>query len=365
MEASRIEREWLTMKRWTGVLAILMLALATSVGGTLAQTSTPQLDSPWEQIPVEGAMCARGTPYSFLAHSGSPAKLMVYFQGGGACWNADTCKPGGTFTDTVDFSDGVHYGGIFDLANPQNPVADYSIVVVTYCTGDVHTGQATREFSVGGEPITIHFDGFSNAQAVLAWVYAHYDHPSQLIVTGSSAGAYGAVFNAPYLLAHYPDAQATVFGDAGIGVVAPDWDGFNVWNTMANVAPQDQDVRSGATFTDDLYTAAAHAFPSANVAEYSSYGDQVQTGFYALMGGVREDWVVGLETSLADLDKLDNFRSYVGWGETHTVLSTPLFYLMQVNGVPFRDWFAHLIAHEPLDDVKCDDCVTPELASGN
>lgn len=345
------------------LLAVLLSLLAA--GSVVAQSSTAEPDSRWTQIPVEGAVCARGTPYSFFVHSGDPAKLMVYFQGGGACWDAATCKPGGTFDDTVQPDELNVYAGISDFDNPQNPVADYSVVVVAYCTGDVHTGHATQEFTVGDQPITIHFDGFTNAQAVLKWMYAHYDAPEQLIVTGSSAGAYGAIFNAPYILAHYPDAQATVFGDAGIGVTAAGWDGFETWNTAANFAPQDKDVPSGAGFTDGLYLAAAKAFPRANIAEYTSYGDAVQTGFYMLMGGAREDWVMGLENSVTSLSAVDNFRWYVGWGTTHTVLATPLFYMMQVDGVSFRDWFASLIAHQPVDNVKCGDCMTPEVAGGS
>ncbi len=349
------------IKRAIFIVLLLSLSLLL-VGSASAQTATPA--SPWTQIPLDGAVCARGTPYSFFVHSGSPDKLMVYFEGGGACWSADTCKPGGPYDSSVQPDELKPYGGIFDFSDARNSVADYSVVVVAYCTGDVHTGQATGDFTVGDQPLTIHFDGFSNAQAVLEWVYAHYAHPTHLIVTGSSAGAYGAVFHAPYLLAHYPDAQATVLGDAGIGVVAPGWDGFETWNTLANVAPQDQNVTSGLTFTDDLYAAAARAFPKAAVAEYTSYSDQVQTGFYMLMGGAREDWVVGLETSMAELDKLDNFRSYVGWGTSHVVLVTPLFYQMQVDGLSFRDWFANLIAGQPVTNVKCADCDTPELASG-
>ncbi len=335
------------------------------VGSVWAQDSTSEPDAGWTQIPVEGATCARGTPYSFFVHEGNPAKLMVYFQGGGACWNANSCKPGGPFDSSVEADELERYAGIFDFANPQNPVADYTVVVATYCTGDVHTGAAAQTYRVGETDMTIHFDGFSNARAVLEWVYAHYEQHSQLIVSGSSAGAYGAVFNAPYLLAHYPDAQATVFGDAGIGVLPAEWDGFSTWGTRTNVALKDEASVSSAEFTNQLYTAAAQAFPKASFAQYTSYSDAVQTGFYVLMGGAVEDWVVGLENSFAQLDRLENFRSYVGWGSTHTALATPLFYQMRVGGVDFRDWFAGLIEGETVSSVHCEDCQTPELASGD
>lgn len=348
------------------LLLIGLLLNLLLVSGALAQEATAPATAPaapWMQISLADAVCARGTPYSFFLHEGDPDRLLVYFQGGGACWNADTCKPGGTFDDAVQPDELDHYAGIFDFTNPQNPVADYSVVVVAYCTGDVHTGAAVQTYSVGATQTTIHFTGFSNAEAVLAWVYAHYASPSRLIVTGSSAGAYGAIFNAPALLAHYPDAQAVVFGDAGIGVLPADWDGFTTWGTRANVLLPAAAEATSPEFTNQLYTAAAEAFPAARIAEYTSYSDAIQTGFYKLMGGAVEDWVVGLENSFSQLDKLANFRSYIGWGGTHTILVTPLFYQMQVGGVAFRDWFAALTGGALPDDIRCGDCLTPEFAA--
>ncbi len=352
------------MRKIIFLTLLLSLLLAGSV---LAQAATSTPGGDWEQIPLDGAICARGTPYSFFVHSGDPAKLMVYFQGGGACWDADTCKPGGPFDSTVTADELTGYKGIFDFGNAENPIANYSVVVVTYCTGDVHTGSATENYTVGDNSFTIDFNGFKNAAGVLDWTYAHYDQPSEVIVTGSSAGAYGAIFNAPYILAHYPGAQAVVLGDAGIGVISADWNGFDQWNTAANVAtvPGYTGVKTGVGLTDSLYTAATTAFPKARFAEYTSFSDAVQTGFYTLEGGTAEDWNPAMQASLKTLDALPNFHAYVGWGSSHTVLVTPLFYQMQVNGERFRDWFARLIDGSSVENVACKDCITPELYSGS
>jgi hypothetical protein len=344
------------------IFCALLCLLMVAASSALAQDATVEAGGAWQQIPVEGAVCARGTPYSFFAHEGNPDKLMVYFQGGGACWNADTCKEGGTFDDSVESDELARYAGIFDFEDARNPVADFSMVVVAYCTGDVHTGASTAQFTLGETTFTQHFNGFTNAQAVLEWVYEHYDSPEQLIITGSSAGAYGAIFNAPYILDHYPDAQAAVFGDAGIGVLPPNWDGFETWNVDANVAavPGYTGVVAGEGFTNSLYTAAAHAFPQAAVAEYTSANDQVQMGFYFLMGG-EDDWSAGMQARFAALDELPNFRSYIGWGATHTILVTPLFYAMQVEGVAFRDWFAALVNGDAVENAACEDCAVVEI----
>ncbi|MBL1135963.1 MAG: hypothetical protein HND46_11645 [Chloroflexi bacterium] len=39
-------------------------------------------------------------------------------------------------------------GGIFDLENPENPFADYNMVFVPYCTGDVHIGNREATYEV-------------------------------------------------------------------------------------------------------------------------------------------------------------------------------------------------------------------------
>ncbi|MEP7291817.1 MAG: pectin acetylesterase-family hydrolase [Chloroflexota bacterium] len=340
------------------MLHLFALLLLLAVSGASAQS-----DDSWQQIPVDNAVCARGEPYSFFVHQGDPHKLMVYFQGGGACWGDDTCKVGGTFDDSVAPNELDRYRGIFDFDNPQNPVADYSMVVVAYCTGDVHTGSSEQDFTDDRAAFAIHFDGFANAQAALNWTFSHFEPPNQLIVTGSSAGAYGAIFNAPYVLAHYPNARAVVFGDAGIGVTAPDWDGLTTWGTLDNLFSGTgyDGVSSGTGFGNTLYQAAARAFPDARFAQYTSAADAVQTGFYLLQGG-EADWSAEMQARIAELDELSNFNAYIGWGGTHTVLATPLFYTMQVGGVSFRDWFADLIGGEDVANVACDDCLTPELA---
>lgn len=346
------------MKRLILLVVFASLFVASSA---LAQDAAPEVPAGWQRIDVEGAVCARGTPYSFFAHAGDPDKLLVYFQGGGACWGASTCKPDGTFDDAVEPDELAPYGGIFDLADPQNPVVAYSIVVVPYCTGDVHMGAGTRDFTEAGDEFTIHFDGFTNAQAVLAWVYAQYAAPSELIITGSSAGAYGAIFNAPYVLEHYPDARALVLGDAGIGVFPSGWDGLTLWNALDNV--YSSDVADNTDFAGSLYGTAALAFPNAQFAVYTTDADFVQAGFYLLQGGV-QDWSAIMQSSVAALDSLDNFRSYIAWGGTHTILASRLFYQMQVDGVPFRDWFAQLVAGAPVENVRCEDCRTAEVVAG-
>ena len=58
-------------------------------------------------------------------------------------------------------------GGIFDFARADNPFADYCFIYVPLCTGDVHLGDATREYS---PELTVEHNGFVNGTTTLNYV---------------------------------------------------------------------------------------------------------------------------------------------------------------------------------------------------
>ena len=45
----------------------------------------------WHFDPADGPMCLRGAPFAATARDGDSDKLIVYLQGGGACWS-DLCQ---------------------------------------------------------------------------------------------------------------------------------------------------------------------------------------------------------------------------------------------------------------------------------
>jgi hypothetical protein len=135
----------------------------------------------------DDCMCADGSEYVYFSRAGDPDKVMLYFQGGGACFSAETCS----FTDgsyKVTTGPGDHPGdgaGIFDRDHPANPLRDYTVVFVPYCTGDVHIGDATTEYS---DELTVAHNGFRNASHGFDHVVANHPDLTHLFVAGSSAG---------------------------------------------------------------------------------------------------------------------------------------------------------------------------------
>ena len=121
------------------------VAAQTSAEETLPPTETATTDSEWETVvPGGDCACADGSEFNFWTRQADPTKVVLFLEGGGACFDATTCAFTADST-TYDWNispddDPALMSGIFDFANPENPFADYSFVYVPYCTGDVHLG---------------------------------------------------------------------------------------------------------------------------------------------------------------------------------------------------------------------------------
>jgi len=86
----------------------------------------------------------------------------------------------------------------------RESVRDWSFVYIPYCTGDIHMGSATKTYSNAGNPnvpatFAIQHRGFDNFMVVLDWITKNFDGPKNILVTGSSAGGYGASANFPWV----------------------------------------------------------------------------------------------------------------------------------------------------------------------
>ena len=135
--------------------------------------------------------CSDGTPYHYWVRPGDPGKVLFFLAGGGACFSAETCAAeSATYTVNLEGDGGPGDGGIFDLDNEANPLADHSMVVVPYCTGDLHLGTVVHDYGGGVE---VHHNGYANASTALAATAALFPEATEVVVAGSSAGSAGAL----------------------------------------------------------------------------------------------------------------------------------------------------------------------------
>lgn len=381
--------------------ALAAVALGLALTPASAQTRPwTTIDKPPPVIGADGlphAATCSGYPgtdasYRFWVHPGDPKKLAVVFDGGGACWDNLTCSFPADLpmrSPLVEFytpaipadADPSQYGGMLDLQNPANPVRDWTIVAVPYCTGDVHLGSVDRSYDTVAHPklppaITIHHRGFDNFMVVLDWISRNVSPGvTDLLVTGASAGGYGASAHFPWLARQFPQARLSVLADASQGVTTPAWEqgtpGRGSWNVQ--LAPWVFGSDPGAVPSNQLLRRGAEAYPDGRFAQYTTTQDAVQTEFYAVMRlrygppapgsckRVGPDWNNQmLSTMAAYRSALPNYRSFVLPGTTHTIIADDGFYADNAAGVPFSDWLGTMIDGNPAwASAACPDCLVP------
>lgn len=321
-------------------------------------------------------------------------KTMVYFEGGGACWDNFTCSfPLGTGLPYQFFLPQVPPGtdpalmdGVFKDV-PANPVRDWNVVYIPYCSGDIHTGSTSKQYFNAGNPLlgglpsfTLQHRGFDNFMSVLAWMKASGDKPQQILVTGSSAGGYGATANFPWIAEIFKSARVSLLADASQGVTTTAFDngdpGRNSWNPQ--LAPWVFGAAPSTVSGGDLIRVLADAYPQNKIAQFTTPQDGVQIGFYGVMkqfygpGGScpspAADWN---QQMLADLQlygsSMPNYRHYVAAGTYHTIMRSPLYYTEASAGEPFADWLGNMLKNQggtggqggAWDSVACPNCLQP------
>lgn len=341
------------MPRLTG----FALAALLVTGGALPALG--QNDA-WETIAPGGeTACATGTPYTFHAHRGDPDKLIVYFNGGGACWDAATCdvagKPSYVPSAEAPHNDPRTQSGIFDFGNPANPVRDWSVLFVSYCTGDVHLGQKDVSYTrPDGSTLTIRHRGHINAHAALDWMKAHVAAPSQVLVTGSSAGSIAAPVYAGVVSKLYPQATIRQLGDGAGGYNSPEIPRLlQTWGTMDFLPAFARRADGSVESFNDFYVGAAAAFPNVTFAQYDAAHDAAQAQFQTLLGSDPDVFkhLQGNQTAIGA--GVPNFTAFVAAGDTHTILRAPYFYTLSADGISFLDWFSAYVAGDKPAPVTC------------
>src|SRR5688500_10363210 len=159
-------------------------------GGPPTLGTTPK---EWVFVPVDGAKCMNGSPTGIGVNLGTSGDLVIYMEGGGACFNANTCRsvahPTGFGPTEFGANIGIYNVGIFDRNDDKNPLRNATFIFVPYCTGDVHAGN--NPSGMDGRA----FVGYSNVGAYIDYLGPKSADIRRVILTGSSAGGFGALMN--------------------------------------------------------------------------------------------------------------------------------------------------------------------------
>ncbi|CAH0479151.1 unnamed protein product [Peronospora belbahrii] len=235
------------------------------------------------------------------------AKLLLYFQGGGACIDNLTCAFGlqcmyPTFHPNAQPSS----SGILNRTYEKNLFKEYNIVHIPYCTGDLHLGNHVERIpdnklytllnrpECQGHNMTLHQVGYTNTKAVLDWAVRNYPNPDEIILSGSSAGSMGAQALSALVadLWHVKEKNIrySVLGDSYVGVLPSN---YNAGKLISYYGSCELDLKVTAKLWDqcddnELTVAEMMSFmiedvPAAQWLFLNSMYDQTQRYFYQLV----------------------------------------------------------------------------------
>ncbi len=345
--------------------------------GAAAATTAPVAQPvEWEKITApDECECSDGSEFHYWAHEADPAKVVFVLEGGGACFSAVTCgdteeataKPN-LAADLPDepgyvYRDGTPVPatqGLLDVADPDSPLAGYSVVFVPYCTGDLHLGDNTQDY---GDGVVIEHKGRVNATAALEGMAERFPDAEEVVVLGFSAGSAGAPLYGG--LAHdlLPDADITVIADASgaypgdeliTGAIGGLWGIFDNLPAWPESAGQPQSAWS----LPGLFVQAGRHVPGISLATIDTAEDEVQRDFTELIGFGDTPLIDLIDANAAFIESNGvQVSSWVGPGTRHvSTADDDTLYGTEVEGTVLVDWIADLLAGEDVPDVHCVDC---------
>ncbi len=321
-------------------IALLVSGLACGGGGARSDGGPsdgataavlPGAPGVWTWVDVPGMTCDDGTPTG-VAINPAPGgtaggDLVIYFMGGGACWDASTCfvlntAVHGPYGRAQWEASGVPtFSHPFDRARASNPFRAASIVIVPYCTGDLHAGSNVATYDVLGTRTFRHV-GRLNVEAVLPRLRATWPAPARVVMSGSSAGGFGATLNYAMFRDSYPNATMSLVDDAGPllqgdGIPAAEraaW--YAMWHLGEVVDPLCAGCAADLSL---MYPALTARHPQDRMALLTSLQDQVIGSYFHIP--LAADLELRMRALIADrIAPSATFRAFVIPGNSHTLL---------------------------------------------
>jgi hypothetical protein len=352
-----------------------------ATGTSYTSMAPPMLDplprgpaGQWQYHEIDGALCRDGSAAGFYTRfSDTSQNLVIYLEQGGACFNSTLCAfnpasidetmTGRTLTEAIGgLEKGVRQQppstGLFDATRPENPVGDWNMVWVPYCTGDAHGGSSPNA-SVPGVDTPQQMVGYMNMQRFIGHIVPTFQGAGQVLLTGTSAGSIGAGLSYNQVQDAFGATPVTLVMDSAVpfsdAYMAPclqqTW--RDLWNFEALLPPECTDCRNpdGGGLLNLVFF-SAQKYPNARLGIISANEDDVMRFFYSFGlddchgGGSYPD---GLYTeAVTDLRAQAvpysaQFASYYVNGIHHMYEQFDDFYAPLSGGLSIAQWLGALL----------------------
>ena len=366
-------------RRLVLLIAVLVLLIFAAWYGAwsylIRQSHTPtaQFDpGTWVRLEPEGIVSANGEPVYTEMRIGSENKVIVFFYGGGLSVNGFTAAhpffgtafvsdENGFYTKNIDgmIPDYLELG--IGSSQSANPFRDWTILVIPYCTADFHIGTADYEYTdLDGSKQVLHHHGYTNYRAIMDAASEFLDSgPEELLITGYSAGGFGAALLAEDLMENYfPDAgHVTVCIDSSLLI----WDEFgetaqNVWGAPEELCRKFRTDNPIVDLLGELYETYGDSvtylfLSSVRDGELARFQNFFYTGYFTVSNANGMMYTVDLRQTVTQLRRtvptigiylFDNLpfslRPYQLFLTQHTVLITPMAFWTVTDRITPARW---------------------------
>jgi len=306
-----------------------------SCGSSAAYEGVPRDQPPltatpgtWTWVDVPDSLCQDGTPTGFAVNVQDTSDLFIFFEGGGACWDYLTCVVADTATHgPVGANEWAMRQQTlpepFDRTRMTNPFRNATMIYVPYCTGDLHVGDNVAMYTGAGAPVTYYHKGRPDTISFLSRVASTWKDPARVVVSGSSAGGFGAILMYDLTRKTFPGSRMYLIDDAGPlleGDALPAAE-KQAWISAWNIGGFIDDLCAGCqTDFSLLNTTLTKSHPNDRMALLSSLQDLTIRTYFMLTPDM-------FQTDLLQMinDRLlpsQAFRPFVITGQQHTLLGT-------------------------------------------
>lgn len=163
----------------------------------------------WKLAEPQGAKCSDGSQYRFwYLDRPQSNNLVILYEGGGACWDYDTCagnagklgavNPEGIPRNYIRTLKAKNVSPIINGKDPalagikgeeKLPTSTWDLAYMPYCTGDTHIGARQAVYDgPKGERLEYNHSGFYNSVRSLKRLNREFPEIDKLLITGFSAG---------------------------------------------------------------------------------------------------------------------------------------------------------------------------------
>lgn len=345
------------------VAATVSLGCSSTTGSGSGNAKTPPSTTgvddiaaeTWTWVDVPDSRCGNGAATGIGVNlTDRSDDLFVYFAGGGACWDVNTCFVLNAAVNIESGYDGDDFAQdatttvpAFNRGVPNNPLRDMSWVYVPYCTGDLHAGNKATTYSALGQTREVHHVGGANTAHFIDVIQTLGAH-QRVFVSGSSAGGYGAQLNAHRFIDAFPEVH--VLSDSA-PMIQPYGGRLGNWNSawaIQTPAACDDCVSSLPAWFDHL--TGSHTSSRFGLLAYDAdqtlhlyFGYPLDNSFQTAMNDL-------ITTNIATAP---NAHAYVHAGTEHVMLHQ-LTTLQHPRGVALADWVASWISGTDWSDALPD-----------